>query len=95
MTDSKTKTLGTLDAAKAKKIVGWDNYLKAAQASTEARRVATEAKAKVKDAMAKTLKEEAATLDFTVETSGTVRIFKNLVEKKPRPTDVADLSDKF
>ena len=85
---------GTISADKTKKIVGWADYEKAAKALVEARRAAQAAKSKVKDAMKKTMGEDD--LDFVLETNGSVRVYKNLEQKKAstRPT-VPDLSSKF
>ena len=96
MTDTpKTKSLGTIDATKAKKIAGFADYAKAAAALTEAQRATQAAKSKVKDVIKKQLQEEGD-LDFSVETNGTLRVFKNLVEKKRRVTQSGpDLSDNF
>jgi hypothetical protein len=95
MTEPKTKTLGTIEATKAKKIAGFADYAKSATALAEARRATTAAKAKVKDAIKKSLKEDGD-IDFTVETNGTVRVFLNLIEKKVRTSQAGpDLSEKF
>ncbi len=91
----KTKTLGTIDATKAKKIAGIAEYAKAAAALADARKATAAAKAKVKDAIKKSLNEDGD-IDFSVESNGTVRVFKNLIEKKPRTTNSGpDLSEKF
>jgi hypothetical protein len=95
MTEPKTKSIGTISADKAKKISGFADYAKAAATLTEARQQTTAAKAKVKDALKKQLKEEGD-IDFSVESSGVLRVFKNLIEKKPRTTQAGpDLSEKF
>ena len=90
----KTKTLGSIDATKAKKIPGFADYVQAAAKLMEARNAASLAKTKVKEAMKKSLKEDGE-IDFTIESSGTVRVFKNLVEKKARVVQGADLSNHF
>jgi hypothetical protein len=99
MANAKTKTLGTLEASKARKLPGFADYEKSAKALMEARRATSAAKARVKVAMKTKLKKALddagvpdATLDFTVETNGTVRIFLDLLEKKARTSSVPDLS---
>lgn len=95
MTEPKTKSIGTITAEKAKKISGFADYTKAAATLAEARRQTTIAKAKVKEALKKQLKEDGD-IDFSVETNGVVRVFKNLVEKKVRTSQAGpDLSEKF
>ena len=92
----KTRTLGVIDATKAKKVAGFEAYSKAAAALNEARKQTTAAKTKVKQAIKKQLGHEADNLDFVVETNGSIRVYENLVEKTPRATSrTADLSDKF
>jgi hypothetical protein len=96
MTEPKTKSLGTIDATKAKKIAGFESYTKAAAALMEARQQTTAAKTKVKQSIKKQLGHEADNLDFVVETNGSIRVYENLVEKTPRATSrTADLSNKF
>jgi hypothetical protein len=96
MTDTpKTKSLGTIDPVKAKKITGFADYQKASAAMIEARTLTQAAKAKVKDAIKKSLKVDG-NVDFSVETNGAVRVYLDLVEKKRRATQAGpDLSDKF
>ena len=89
----KTKTLGTIDTAKVKKIPGWTEYDKAAKALGEARKAVQSAKLKVKEHIKKALKEDGE-IDFTVETTGNVRVFKNLVQKQVRRQE-PDLSEAF
>ena len=58
MTEPKTKSLGTIDAGKAKKIPSWAEYEKAAKALTDARKASQTAKTKIKDAIKKAMNEE-------------------------------------
>jgi hypothetical protein len=95
-TTAKTKSLGMIDAAKARKISGFEAYTKSVAALMDARKQTTAAKDKVKAAIKKQLGHEGDDLDFAVESNGTVRVFQNLVQKEPRATSrMADLSDKF
>src|SRR5262245_45656459 len=95
-TTPKTKALGTISADKAKKIIGFVDYAKAAKALTDARKAVMASKVKVKEQIKKVLGDDGD-LDFLIETNGQLRVWKNLVEKKGRITTptTPDLSDKF
>ena len=85
-----------IDAAKARKISGFETYTKSVTALMEARKQTTAAKDKVKAAIKKQLGHEGDDLDFVVESNGVVRVFQNLVQKQPGATSrMAGLSDKF
>lgn len=97
MTDAKTRSVGVIKTEKLAKIAVWKDYAKAAADAAAARKAQTDAKAKLKEHFATKLDvQEKDALDFVVEGS-TVRVFINLVEKKPKRTSNAgpDLSDKF
>jgi len=97
MSEAKTMSVGVIKTDKLAKLTVWKDYAKAAQDAAAARKAQTDAKAKLKEHFATKLEvAEKDALDFTVEGS-TVRVFINLVEKKPKRTSNAgpDLSDKF
>ena len=92
--DAKTKKVGFIETAKAKKLPGWAKYLEVAKASVEARKAAGVAKKGIRDHITKTL-ELSGNIDFTVNQDGSVTIIENLEQKKPRAASAVNLSDKF
>lgn len=90
----KTKTLGTIDATKAKKIPGWSEYHKHAKILADALKSSKEAKKNIRGHIAKTLGHDDTAIDFTVDEGGNVKVFEILEAKSGRQAG-ANLSDKF
>jgi hypothetical protein len=94
-TEAKTKAIGKLPAKIAATLEGWKEYEASAKALSEARKKSEVAKDKIRDMLAEKLNGQVpdnATLDFVVESDGTVRVFALLnKEKTSRGNDLSEM----
>lgn len=88
----KSRTLGSIDAATAKKIPGWDVFHKRSEELSKALKASKAAKKTVRDHIVTKLGLTGRDIDFTPDEDGNLKIVENLVQKdKARSEDLSKL----